>query len=112
MLHTTEHQERGVHCDFWPQRLESSKSFKNKFTIISYLQWKKYANSAKLLKGKTQQQIAALSEKVILAPLYDSPQEKKQLYEDPLFVTKVRSYNSNFSFISMGASLAKNVRVT
>lgn len=47
------------------------------------------------------------SGKVVLASLHDSPQGYKQLYEDPLFVTKVWSYNSNFAFTSMAASLAE-----
>jgi hypothetical protein len=51
------------------------------------------------------------SGKVVLAPLHDPPQGFKQLYEDPLFLIMVRSYNSNFAFTSMGASLAENVRV-
>jgi hypothetical protein len=47
----------------------------------------------------------------VFASLHDSPQEYKQLYEDPLFLIKVRSYNSNFAFTSIGASLAENVRI-
>jgi hypothetical protein len=47
----------------------------------------------------------------MLASMRDSPQEFKQLYEDPLSLIKVRSYNSTFAFTSMGALLAENVQV-
>jgi len=48
---------------------------------------------------------------VVLALLHDSPQEFEQLYEDPLSLHKVRSYNRNFAFTSMWAFLAENGRV-
>ena len=48
MQHTKDNEERGVHYDLWVQRLASSKSFKNKSTAFSYLQWKKYASFTKL----------------------------------------------------------------
>jgi hypothetical protein len=112
MLHTTEHQERGMHCGLWVQQLASSKSFKKESTIICYLQWKKYASFAKLLKGTTKKQISCCrSGKVVLQPLHASPQRFKQLYEDPLFLIMVRSYNSNFAFASTGASPAEDVQV-
>lgn len=63
MLHAREHQERGVHCDLWVQRLESTKYFKNNFTFISYLQWN-------LLKGKTQRQIVAIVEETLCLHCY------------------------------------------
>jgi hypothetical protein len=67
MLHTRERQESSVHCDLCVHQMDSTKSFRNKSTTISYLQWKKYASSAKLLKGKTQQQIVAVvAEKLCL----------------------------------------------
>ena len=53
--HNNEHQESGVHCDFWIQLLASSKLFKNKSTLINYLQRKKYVIFAKLLNGKMKQ---------------------------------------------------------
>jgi hypothetical protein len=49
--------------------------------------------------------------KVVLAPLYNPPQEFKHMLEDPLFLLKIRPYNSIFSFTCMGASLAKNDRI-
>jgi len=39
--------------------------------------------------------------KIVLARLHDSPQDFKQLFEDPLFLVKVGSYNSIFAFTSM-----------
>jgi hypothetical protein len=51
------------------------------------------------------------SGKILLARLHDSPQEFKQLFEDPLFLDKVRTYNSIFAFTSMGESLAENSRI-
>jgi hypothetical protein len=44
MGHNKQYQERGVHCDLWGQRLASWKSFKNKSTTISYLQFNKYVS--------------------------------------------------------------------
>jgi hypothetical protein len=41
LQHNKEHQEYGVLCDLWVQRLASWKSFKNSSTAINYLQWKK-----------------------------------------------------------------------
>jgi hypothetical protein len=55
--------------------------------------------------------ICCRSGKFVLAGLYDPPQEFKQLFEDPLFLVKVRSYNSIFAFTSMGESLAENSRI-
>jgi hypothetical protein len=46
------------------------------------------------------------SGKIALQRLRDPRQEFKQLFEDPLFLVKVRSYNSIFAFTSMGESLA------
>jgi len=106
-----ENQKHGVHCDLWVQRLASSKSFKNNSTAINYLQWKKYASFSTLLDGKIKQQIVVVAEKIVLARLHDPPQDFKQLFEDPLFLVKVRSYNSIFAFTSMGESLAKNSRI-
>jgi hypothetical protein len=60
MQHTKGHQQRGVHCDLWVQRLASSTFFKNKSTVFSCLQWKKYASFAKLLNGMMKQQIVAV----------------------------------------------------
>jgi hypothetical protein len=48
------------------------------------------------------------SGKVVLATLYDPPQQFKHLLEDPLFLVKFSSYNSVFAFTSMGASLMEN----
>jgi predicted transposase YdaD len=48
---TNENEESGVNCNFWIQLLASSKSFKNKSTLINYLQSKKYISFAKLLNG-------------------------------------------------------------
>jgi hypothetical protein len=52
MQHSKGHEESGVQCDMWVQRLESSKSFKNKSTVISYIQWKKYVSFAKRLNER------------------------------------------------------------
>jgi len=51
------------------------------------------------------------SVKFFLVRLHDPPQEFKQLFVDPLFLVKVRSYNSIFAFTSMGESLAANSRI-
>jgi len=51
------------------------------------------------------------SGKIVLARLHDPPQVFKQLFEDPLFLVKVRPYNSIFAFTSMGESLAENSRI-
>ena len=65
--HTNEHQESAVHCDFWIQLQARSKTFKNKSTLINYLQSKKYVSFAKLLSGKTKQQrVAVLAGKLSL----------------------------------------------
>jgi hypothetical protein len=45
------------------------------------------------------------------APFHDPPQEFKELFEDPLFLVKVRSCNSIFPCTSMGASLTVNARI-
>jgi len=47
----------------------------------------------------------------VLATFYDSPQEFKRMPEDPLFLLKIRSFNSIFVFTCMGASLTKNYRI-
>jgi hypothetical protein len=65
--HTNEHQESGVHCDFWIQLLASWKSLKDKSTLINYPQRKKYVSFAKLLNGKTKQRrVAVLAGKLCL----------------------------------------------
>jgi hypothetical protein len=51
------------------------------------------------------------SGKIVLAPLHDPPQEFKQLFENPLFLVKFRSYNSILAFTSTGESLAENSRI-
>ena len=51
------------------------------------------------------------SGKVVFARLLDSPQESKHLFEDLLYLVKVRSYNSLFAFTSKGASLAENAQI-
>ena len=40
----------------------------------------------------------------MFAPLHDTPQDLKELFEDPLFLVKVKSYNSIFAFTSMNVS--------
>lgn len=45
------------------------------------------------------------------ATLHYPPLDFKQLFEDPLFAAKVRSYNSTFAFMPMGASPADDVRI-
>jgi len=49
--------------------------------------------------------------KGVLTRLHDPPQEFKQLFEDPLFVAKVRSYIIIIVFTFTGASLAENDRI-
>ena len=48
------------------------------------------------------------SGKVVLAQLHDPPQEFKQLFKNPLFLVKVRFYNSICALMSMDSSLIKN----
>jgi hypothetical protein len=48
---------------------------------------------------------------VVLAPFYNLPQEFKYMPEDPLFLLEIRSYNSIFAFMCMGASLKNNDRI-
>jgi hypothetical protein len=48
---------------------------------------------------------------VVLAPFYNPPQEFKHMPEDPLFLLKIRSYNSIFAFTCMGASLTKSDQI-
>jgi len=45
------------------------------------------------------------------ATLHYLPLDFKQLLEDPIFVDKVRSYNSIFAFMPMGASVADDARI-
>ena len=47
----------------------------------------------------------------MLTRLHDPRQEFKQLIEDPLFVSKVRSCIIIIAFTSTGASLAENDRI-
>jgi len=47
----------------------------------------------------------------VLAPLHDPPQELKQLFEDPLFLVKVKSYNSIFVFTSTDAAFMENALI-
>lgn len=47
----------------------------------------------------------------MLTQLHDPPQAFKQLFEDPLFVVKVRSYIIIVAFTSMGVSLAVSDRI-
>jgi hypothetical protein len=51
------------------------------------------------------------SGKVVLAPLAEPTQDFKQLFEDPLFLVKIRSYNSIFAFTSVSVSLTENARI-
>jgi hypothetical protein len=43
--------------------------------------------------------------------LFDPPQDFKHLFEDTLFLVKVRYYNSTFTFTSMSGSLVENSRI-
>jgi hypothetical protein len=63
---TKEHQEHGVHCELWIQRLASSNSFKNNSTAVNHLQWKKYARFSKLLDGKIKQVFSVVVGKLCL----------------------------------------------
>jgi len=47
----------------------------------------------------------------VLAQVHDTPQDFKELLKDGLLLVKVRSYNSIFSFKSIGASFAENARI-
>jgi hypothetical protein len=101
MQDTNQHQEHGVHSDLWVLQLASSKTFKNKSTIINYLQWEKYVSFTKLLNGKMKQKKSyCCSGKVVLAPLHEPPQEFKELFESPSFLLNIRSYNSVFEVMS------------
>jgi len=60
MRHSKQHQESGVRCDLWVQRLASWNSFENKSTAISYPQFNKYVRFSKLLNVKTKQQIVSV----------------------------------------------------
>ena len=60
MRHSKQHQESGVHCDLWVQRLACWKSFENKSTAISCPQFNKYVSFSKLLNVKTKQQIVSV----------------------------------------------------
>lgn len=44
-------------------------------------------------------------------PFHDPLRDFKQLFEDPLFLAKVKSYNRIFAFTPMGASLVDNARI-
>ena len=92
---------------WWVQRLESSKSFKNRSTVISYLQWKKYVSFAKRLNGKMNQEIVTVvAEKLCLR---HTSRIQSVVYRHIVLV-KVRSYNSISAFTSMGALLMKNAQ--
>jgi hypothetical protein len=110
MQNTKGHQERGVHCDLWVQRLASSKSFKNKSAVFSYLQWK-YASFARLLNGKMKQQIVTVVAEKLCLHRCMILLKSSNSFCIPIVVNKVRSYNSVFVFMSMGASLAKNALI-
>ena len=47
--------------------------------------------------------------RVVLAQLHDPPQEFKQLFKDPLFLVKVRFYNSICALMCLGSSLTKEM---
>jgi hypothetical protein len=49
--------------------------------------------------------------KVVFVSLHDPLQESKLLFKDPLFLTKVSSYNNILAFTSTGASLTENGRI-
>jgi len=51
------------------------------------------------------------SGKFVLAPLHDPPQEFKQLFEDQLFLVKLKSYNNIFAFTSIDAAFVDNSRI-
>jgi hypothetical protein len=70
-----------MHCHLWVQGLASSNSFKIKSSVINYLKWKKYASFAKLLNGKTKEQIVAVvAEKFCLHRCMILVKEFKHLY--------------------------------
>ena len=58
------------------------------------------------VRWKNKTSIFCRSGKIVLALLYDSPQEIKQYFEDPLLTVKVRSYNNIFASVSIGVSFA------
>jgi hypothetical protein len=47
----------------------------------------------------------------VFAQVHDSLQDFKELFKEGLFLVKIRSYNSIFSFKSIGASFAKNAPI-
>jgi hypothetical protein len=51
------------------------------------------------------------SGKVVLAQLHDTPQEFKQLFKDPLFLVKVRFYNSIYALCPRVHRLQNNARI-
>lgn len=51
------------------------------------------------------------SRNVVLAQMHDSPQNFRELLKDGLILVKVTSYNSIFSFKSIGSSFAENAPI-
>ena len=98
MQHSQGHQECGVHCDLWVQRLASSQSSKNKSTVIICLQWKDYVSFAMRLNGKMKQQIVVVVAEDLCLPRCVTLSRFKLLLEDPLFLVNVRSCNSFCAF--------------
>jgi hypothetical protein len=104
MQRTKQHQERGVHCDLQVQRLASSSA-------INYLNVRNVPFCQVVKCNDERANSCCRSGKFVLAPLHDPPQEFKQLFEDPLFLVNVTSYNSIFTLTSTDASFVENARI-
>jgi hypothetical protein len=111
MQHTKGHQERGVHCDLWVQRLMSSKSFQVQVHRHQLPPMEEICQVCQAVKWKMKQQVvAAIAEKLFLhrcVILLNSSNICLKTH----FVFKVRSYNGIFLYMSMGASLTENARI-
>jgi hypothetical protein len=96
---------------FVGKRLESSRSVKNKSTVISYLQGKKHASCAKRLNWKMKQEIVAVvAEKFCFHRYLVLFKSSVSCWKTHCLV-KVRSCNRICAFTSMGSSLAENARI-
>ena len=104
MQHTKQHQGRGVHCDLQVQRLASSSA-------INYLNGRCVPFWQAVKWNDERANSCCCSGKFVLAPLHDPPQELKQLFEDPLFLVKVKSSNSIFAFTSTDAAFMENALI-
>jgi len=78
MQHNKQHQEHGVHCDLWVQRLAiQEQAHGHRLPPVEEI-----CRFCQAVKWNDETSTCYRSAQIVLAHLYDPPQESKRLFED------------------------------